>query len=220
MRWRTVNNSLPTGTVTFLFTDIEGSTPWWEREPEKMAAALQIHNIALRQAIEANGGIVFKIVGDSFQAAFSTAPQGLKAAIDGQRRMLSTTWNELGPLKVRMGLHTGEAEVDPGGDEYSVSHTKNRAARIMSAASGGQILLSHESTNLVERSLPEGVTLKDVGEHHLKGMDILEHLYQVLAQDLQADFPPLVTFIQYPTDELQCQEGNFSWQKFGRYLAH
>ena len=168
-----MNNStptIPTGTVTFLFTDIQGSTPLWEREPEKMAVALQIHNNALRSAIEANGGVVFKTVGDAFQAAFATAPQALKAAIEGQRVLQSAAWNELGPLAVRMGLHTGEAELDPGGDEYAVSHTKNRIGRIHSVASGGQILLSQETADLVVRTLPEGVSLKDLGEHRLKGM--------------------------------------------------
>src|SRR5450759_3384504 len=100
MLWRNMNNSLPTGTITFLFTDIQGSTPIWEREPQKMAVALQIHNTALRQAIEDNGGIVFKIVGDEFNASFPTAPQALRAAIDGQHRLQSAPWNELGPLKV------------------------------------------------------------------------------------------------------------------------
>ena len=96
-----------------------------------MAEALQIHNAALWGAIEANGGAVFKVVGDSFQAAFDTAPQALRAAIEGQKALQTASWNELGELKVRMGLHTGEAELDPavgtrGGDEYAVSHTKNR----------------------------------------------------------------------------------------------
>jgi class 3 adenylate cyclase len=104
------NSALPIGTVTFLFTDIEGSTPLWEREPEKMAAALQTHNAALRQAIEAHSGVVFKTVGDAFQAAFDTSLEALEASIEGQRRLHSAAWNELGPLKVRMGLHTGEAE--------------------------------------------------------------------------------------------------------------
>ena len=182
---------LPTGTITFLFTDIQGSTPLWEREPEKMAAALQVHNAALRRAIESNGGVVFKVVGDAFNAAFSTAPQALKAAIEGQRALESAPWNELGALKVRMGIHTGEAELDPGGDEYAVSHTKNRVSRIMSAGHGGQILLSQECADLVMRSLPEGVALKDMGEHHLKGLLHPEHLFQVLAPGLEDNFPPL-----------------------------
>ena len=191
---------LPTGTITFLFTDIQGSTPLWEREPEKMAAALQVHNAALRRAIESNGGVVFKVVGDAFNAAFSTAPQALKAAIDGQRALESAPWNELGPLKVRMGIHTGEAELDPDGDEYAVSHTKNRVSRIMSAGHGGQILLSEETADLVRRKLPEGVTLKDLGEQRLKGMEWLENLYQVCAPGLPQDFPPLVTAITHPNN--------------------
>jgi predicted ATPase/class 3 adenylate cyclase len=182
---------LPTGTVTFLFTDIEGSTPLWEREPEKMAAALQVHNAALRQAIEAHDGVAFKTVGDEFQVAFPTAPQALSSAIQAQRLLQEASWNELGPLKVRMGLHTGEAELDPGGDEYAVSHTKNRTARIMSAAHGGQVLLSAETRELVDHQLPSGVTLKDLGEHHLKGLLYPEHLHQVVVPGLRAEFPPL-----------------------------
>jgi predicted ATPase/class 3 adenylate cyclase len=200
---------LPAGTVTFLFTDIQGSTPLWEREPEKMAAALQIHNAALRQAIEANGGVVYKTVGDAFQAAFPTAPQALKAAIEGQRALLSAPWNELGPLAVRMGLHTGEAALDPGGDEYAVSHTKNRIGRIHSVASGGQILLSQETADLVARKLPEGVSLKDLGEHRLKGMQWLEHLYQACAPGLPSSFPPLATAITHPDHNLPLQMTSF-----------
>jgi len=113
---------------------------------------------------------VFKTVGDAFQAAFLTAPQALRAAIAGQRALQEAPWNELGELKVRMGLHTGEAELDPGGDEYAVSHTKNRIGRIMSAAHDGQILLSDETTKLVDHHLPESVTLKDLGEQRLKGL--------------------------------------------------
>jgi predicted ATPase/class 3 adenylate cyclase len=194
------SNSLPTGTVTFLFTDIQGSTPMWEREPEKMAEALQVHNTALRQAIEAHGGAVFKTVGDAFQAAFATAPQALKAAIEGQRNLQTAPWNELGALSVRMGLHTGEAELDPGGDEYAVCHAKNRIGRIHSAAHGGQVLLSQETADLVLRVLPEGISLKNLGEHRLKGMQWLEHLYQVVAPDLSQEFPPLATAITHPNN--------------------
>jgi predicted ATPase/class 3 adenylate cyclase len=184
---------LPTGTVTFLFTDIQGSVTLWERTPEPMAAALQMHNTVLHQAIRANGGTVFKTVGDSVQAVFPTASQALKAAIEAQRGLLSASWNELGPLQVRMGLHTGEAELDPQSDEYKVSHTKNRVSRIMSAAHGGQILISQAVAVLLGVQLPEGVSLKDMGEHHLKGLLNTEQLYQVLGPGLAADFPPLVT---------------------------
>jgi class 3 adenylate cyclase len=136
---------LPTGTITFLFTDIEGSTPLWEQHPQQMAEALKIHNSVLRQAIEANAGMVFKTVGDAFQAAFPTAPQALKAAIEGQHALQAASWNELGPLKVRMGLHTGEAELDPGGHEYAVSHTKNRIGLypFRRPRGAGLVLVSH-----------------------------------------------------------------------------
>ena len=200
---------LPAGTITFLFTDIQGSTPLWERAPEKMGAALQIHNAALRQAIETHGGVIFKTVGDAFQAAFATAPQALKAAIDGQRALQSAPWNELGPLNVRMGLHTGEAEPDPGGDEYAVSHAKNRIGRIHSVACGGQIVLSQETADLVRRTLTDGVTLKDMGEHRLKGMQWLEHLYQVCAPGLSSSFPPLATAIIHPMHNLPLQLTSF-----------
>ena len=192
--------ALPTGTVTFLFTDIVGSTPLWERQPDLMAAALEIHNHVLREAIEAEGGVVFKTVGDAFQTAFPTASQALRAAISGQSALKTADWNELGELKVRMGLHTGEAELDSGGDEYAVSHTKNRVARIMSAAHGGQVLLSQETKELVDHQLPEGVALKDLGEHRLKGMQWLEHLHQVSAPGLQEEFPALSTTISHPNN--------------------
>jgi class 3 adenylate cyclase len=192
-------STLPIGTITFLFTDIVGSTPLWETQPERMAAALQIHHATLRDAIEAHGGVVFKTVGDAFQSAFSTALQALKAAIEGQKALQSASWNELGELKVRMGLHTGEAELAHDGDEYAVSHTKNRVARIMSAAHGGQVLLSQETADLVDHQLPEGVALKDLGEHRLKGMQWLERLFQVCSLGLPVEFPPLATAITHPT---------------------
>jgi len=188
---RLISNMLPTGTVTFLFTDIEGSTPLWEREPEKMAAALQTHNAALRKTIEAHSGVIFKTVGDEFQAAFPTASQALRAAIDGQRALVSATWNALGPLKVRMGLHTGKADLDPSGDEYEVSHTKNRVGRIMSAAHGRQVLVSLSTAELLRGNLPSEVTLRDLGEHHLKGLRHPEHIFQVLSPGLPSEFTPL-----------------------------
>jgi predicted ATPase/class 3 adenylate cyclase len=191
------SKTLPTGTVTFLFTDIVGSTPLWERQPDLMAQAVGIHNTALRGPIEAHGGVVFKIVGDAFQAAFPTALQALKAAIEAQQTLLNAGWNEVGPLKVRMGLHTGEAELDPKGDEYAVSHTKNRVARIMSAAHGGQVLISLETKGLVDHQLPSSFTLLDLGEHRLKGMTVPEHLFQARAPGLESTFPLLASTIAH-----------------------
>ncbi len=193
---------LPTGTVTFLFTDIQGSTPLWERVPEAMQTAVALHQSLLGRAIEANGGVVFKIVGDAFQAAFPLASQALSAAISAQRELQSAVWPEkTGLLKVRMGVHTGPAEVIHAPNaaaagtisDYAVSHTLNRSGRIMSAGHGGQILLSREAADLVERDLPSEVTLKYLGEHHLKGMARSEHLFQVYAPGLPDIFPPLVS---------------------------
>ncbi len=177
-------SQLPVGTVTFLFTDIEGSTPLWEKLPKAMRPAEYLHHTILREAIESNGGVVFDIVGDAFCAVFPQAPDSLAAAIAAQRGLHALDWPaEIGEIKVRMGIHVGPAELAPDGS-YALSHTLNRVARVMSAGYGGQILLSQEAKDLVARELPEGVTLKDLGEHHLKGMAILEHIHQVYAPGL------------------------------------
>jgi class 3 adenylate cyclase len=165
-----MNNNLPSGTVTFLFTDIQGSTPLWEQVPAAMQVAIAQHHHILRQAIESNGGTVYQIIGDAFQAAFRLASQGLNAALDAQRALKAASWPEsTGPLSVRMGIHTGSAEIDPNDDApYAVSHTLNRAARIMSVGHGGQILLSQETAYLASRELPDQVHFKDLGEHQRK----------------------------------------------------
>ncbi len=192
---------LPSGTVTFLFTDIEGSTNLWEKMPDEMRLSLAQHHTILRQSIEANGGHVFQIIGDAFQAVFRLAVQGLAAALAAQRALQSASWGKTGMLMVRMGLNTGPAELDRSGDApYEVSHTLNRVARVMSAGHGGQILLSQESADLVRRELPEGVTLADLGEHLLKGMQWPEHLFQACASGLPQTFPPLATGIAHPSN--------------------
>ena len=171
---------LPSGMVSFLFTDIQDSTPLWEKLPKEMSDAAVQHNAILRQSIESGGGQVYQIIGDAFQAAFRLASDARDAAISAQRQLQAVEWGATGPLKVRMGIHTGPAELDPlGNAPYQVSHTLNRTAHIMSAAHGGQILLSQETADLVDRELSEGVSLNDQGEHHLKGLKRLEHLYQV-----------------------------------------
>jgi predicted ATPase/class 3 adenylate cyclase len=191
--------SFPSGIVTFLFTDIEGSTPLWEQMPEAMQAAVKQHHAILRQSIVGNGGQVFQVVGDAFQAAFRLASDGLCAALSAQRALYDAHWGPTGPLKVRIGLHTGPAELDSHGDApYQVGHALNRAARVMSAGYGGQILLSQEAADLMERELPEGVSLLDLGQHQLKGLQRMEHLYQVVAPDLPHHFPPLPTGLAHP----------------------
>jgi predicted ATPase/class 3 adenylate cyclase/tetratricopeptide (TPR) repeat protein len=180
----------PTGTVTFLFTDIEGSTTLWELHPAAMQAALSRHNAILHNAIGNQDGQVFKMIGDAFQAAFAHPTGALLAAIDAQRSLAKEEWSETGQIKVRMGIHTGEAQLDESGD-YAVSHTLNRAARISSAGHGGQILISLATAELLRDRLPEGVQLIDKGHHTLKGMTRPERIFQVCHPDLISHFPPL-----------------------------
>ena len=192
---------LPSGTVTFLFTDIQDSTSLWEKMPKEMSDAVAQHHAILRQSIESSAGQVYQIIGDAFQAAFRLASEALNAAITAQRQLQALDWGVTGALKVRMGIHTGPAELDPlGNAPYQVSHTLNRAACIMSAAHGGQMLLSQETADLVDRELSDGVSLKDQGEHHLKGLKRLEHLYQVLAPGVALEFPSLASGVDNPNN--------------------
>jgi predicted ATPase/class 3 adenylate cyclase len=188
--------ALPTGTVTFLFTDIEGSTPLWERDPAAMGAAVARHHAILHAAAEAHSGHVFKVVGDEFQISFELPAQALEAALVAQRALRDEAWGATGPLKVRMGLHTGPAGLVDGvlnTRDYAVSHTLNRVARIRSAGHGGQVLLSLATAELLGGHLPQDTTLRDLGEHTLKGLARPEHIFQVVVPDLAADFPPLVS---------------------------
>ena len=187
--------ALPEGTVTFLFTDIEGSTTLWEQHPDLMVEALGVHNQVLHQAIEAHGGVIFRLVGDAFYAAFSAAPRALAAAVAGQRGLAGAEWNKAGPLKVRMGIHSGEAYPNQAGD-YD-AHAMNRVARD-ECWSRRIILLSETSARLRERNSPGGIELLDLGKHRMKGMAWLEHLYQVRGSGLEKDFAPLRTLEAYP----------------------
>ena len=190
--------ALPTGTVTFLFTDIEGSTARWEQQRQAMQAALARHDAILREVIAVHGGHVFKTVGDAFCAAFATAPAALEAALAAQRALAGEDWGEgLGPLRVRMALHTGAAE-ERDGDYFGPP--LHRVARLLSTGHGGQILLSHVTEELVCDQLPAGVELRDVGEHRLKDLGRPEHVFQLVAPDLQADFPPLKSLDARPNN--------------------
>jgi class 3 adenylate cyclase len=187
-------SSPPTGTVTFLFTDIEGSTRLWEQDSSAMQVALARHDELLRSAIESNGGHVFKTVGDAFCCAFPTAPDALKAGLEAQRRLLSSGWNQTGPLLVRMALHTGAAQERDG--DYFGSPV-NRVARLMSAAHGGQVLLSLPTQELVRDQLPAGAALMDLGEKNLKDLFRPERVFQLLAPGLPSEYPPLRTLDAY-----------------------
>lgn len=185
-------SELPHGTVTFLFTDIEGSTKLWEQHPEAMRLALARHDTLLRQAIETLGGVVFKTVG----AAFATAPDALAAALSAHL-LLEETWEGTGPLRVRMGLHTGTAE-ERDGDYFG--QTLNRVARLQGVGHGQQTLLSHTTYALVCNSLPPDVSLQDMGQHRLKDLLAPEHVWQLRHPALPAEFPPLKSLDYLPTN--------------------
>jgi len=194
---------LPTGTVTFLFTDIEGSTRLWQEFPGTMKDALARHHTLLQHAIESHGGYVFQIVGDGFCAAFRTAHEGLAAALAGQRSLERERWGETGPIRVRMALHTGSVDVHAGrykSGEYASGLTLSRAARLLSAGHGGQILLSHATQQLACDRLPPQVELRDLGEQRVRDLVRPEHVFQVVVPDLPSAFPPLKTLDLLPNN--------------------
>ena len=177
-----VPSSLPAGTVTFLFSDIEDSTRLWEEMPAEMAAALEVHDGIVRGTIEQHGGYVFATGGDGFCAAFSTAPDAAEAAVEIQQKLLAEP--DAVPFGVRIGLHTGEA-TERNRDYFGPE--VNRAARLMSAAHGGQIVVS-DTTKVLLRSR---LTLRPLGDHRLRGLGRRMAVHQVVADGLPSEFPPL-----------------------------
>ncbi len=191
-------NSRPTGTVTFLFTDIEGSTKRWEAYPQQMRAALQRHDTILRSAIERHSGHVFKTMGDAFCAAFSSPNDAIQATLDAQHALHREPWPQgIGSVAVRAALHTGTPE-EWDGDYFGPP--VNRVARLLSAGHGGQTLLSLATQELVRDDLPAGVELLDMGERRLKDLFRPEHVFQLLAQDLPSNFPSLKTLDARPNN--------------------
>jgi len=178
----------PTGTITFLFTDIEGSSRLWERHPVDMGPALSRHDAIVRSAMEGNGGYIFKTAGDAFYGAFETTAGALAAAAAAQRALFEHAWDETGPLRVRMAIHTGVAEFREN-DYFGPS--LNRVSRLLSAGHGGQTLLSFASEELVRDHLPTGASLRDLGERRLKDLNRPERIFQLVINGLPAEFPPL-----------------------------
>src|SRR6516162_1801687 len=176
-----MTTAAPSGVVTFLFTDVEGSTRRWENDAQAMRAALVVHDKVLRTVIEAYDGFLFSHTGDGFVAAFASPMSAVNAAIDAQR--------ELG-LPVRMGLATGEAELRDG-DYFGT--VLNRAARVMAAGHGGQILLAGSTAELLS-----GVDLVDLGPRRLRDLPTPITVFQVQADGLRTDFPPLRTLDPSP----------------------
>ncbi|HXY92986.1 MAG TPA: adenylate/guanylate cyclase domain-containing protein [Acidimicrobiia bacterium] len=178
---------LPTGTVTFLFTDLEGSTRLWQEHPEAMKDALARHDEILRVAITAHDGHVVKMTGDGAHAAFADATSAVRAARDAQVALAGEEWGETGPLRVRMGVHTGPAEARDG-DYYGTA--VNRAARLMSASHGGQVVVSL-TTQEVLLDAGAGVDLADLGEHRLRDLSRAERVFQLRGDGIDQAFPPL-----------------------------
>ncbi|HEV8339255.1 MAG TPA: tetratricopeptide repeat protein [bacterium] len=188
---------LPTGTVTFLFTDIEGSTRLWEAHPDQMKGAVARHDTLLREAVEAHSGHIFKTVGDAVDAVFVRATDAVAAAVAAQRALTAEPWLVPGGLRVRMALSTGVAD-EREGDYFGPP--LNRAARLMRAAHGGQILLLPSTHELVRDALLEGVRVRDLGEHRLRDLARPEHIYQVIGIGLPGEFPPLRTLARIPNN--------------------
>lgn len=151
----------PTGTVTFLFTDIEGSTRLAQQNPDAMPALLARHHEILNQSIKSYNGYVFQIIGDAFCVSFHTVVDGLHAAIEVQRQLQNEEWGDT-PIKVRMGIHTGAAQIKDDG-QYSGYSAMALTQRLMSAGHGGQILLSDTSENLLHGQLLQDIQLRDLG---------------------------------------------------------
>jgi len=189
--------SLPTGTVTFLFSDIEGSTQRWEMHREAMKAAVARHEELMSAAIAQHGGYIFKIMGDAFCAAFPSAPQAVRAAIDAQRALTSEDFSAVGGVHVRMGLHTGFSE-ERNGDYFGPA--VNRVARLMSIGHGGQVLLSGVTRDLAHNDLRADVALIDLGSHRLKDLTEAEQVWQLTIEGLPASFPPLKSLETIPNN--------------------
>jgi formylglycine-generating enzyme required for sulfatase activity/class 3 adenylate cyclase len=190
----TMTASLPTGAVTFLFTDIEGSTERWEHHRAAMQAALERHDALLRAAIESHHGHVFKTVGDAFCAAFHTPLDALAAAVDAQRAVAAEDWSGYGAgfpsLSIRMGVHTGVAQ-ERGGDYFGPA--VNRTARLEAAGHGGQVLLSMSTQQLVQGDLPADWSVRDWGTHRLKDLRYADRIFQLEVVGLQDVATPLRT---------------------------
>ncbi len=182
--------ALPTGTVTFLLTDIEGSTGLWEKKGEAFRAALSLHHALLRKEFHRHGGYEFKEAGDGFMAAFSSVGDALACAVAGQRALGAQAWPEgIGSVLVRMALHTGDAELEEG--DYH-GPTLHRASRILNAAHGGQTLCSEATSSLLRRDLETEVRLRDIGVYRLRDVELPERLFQVeFAAMAKKEYPPL-----------------------------
>ena len=203
--------NLPSGTLTFLFTDLESSTELWEKFPQEMKSVLAMHDSILKEAVKSNNGTIVKTTGDGIHAVFSTAVEAVDAALYGQRKIKTAVFSANAELsiRVRMGIHTGESELRDG-DYYGT--TLNRAARIMSIAHGGQVLLSETTLKVCREQISKNVSTLDLGEHRLKGIAAPEHIFQLCHPDLVNEFPPLKSLASFKHN-LHIQSSTFIGRK-------
>lgn len=190
---------LPTGTVTFLMTDVESSTQAWNESPKAARQALEHHDRVVSEAVGRSRGQMVESgrEGDSILAVFTQATDAVECALDLQRALQKETWPGGRTLHVRVAVHTGEADLENG---HYVGIALYRCARIMATAHGGQTLLSTATQQLVADALPYGVTLLDLGAHHLRDLSRPEHIYQLVHDDLRRDFPPLKSAAVFPNN--------------------
>jgi len=200
-----MRTTAPTGTVAFLFTDVEASTRRWERYGHAMRDAVRLHDRILRDEIESRGGYVFKTIGDAFCAAFSTAATAIEAAVAAQRRLGREDFGGVDGLHVRMAIHAGETD-ERDGDYFGTA--VNRTARLLSAGHGGQILISGFATDLALAALPGDVTLRHLGEVALRDVKDPERVYQPIGRELRAEFKPLRA-LETPPNNLPRQATSF-----------
>ncbi len=192
--------TLPTGTVTFFFSDIEGSTKMAERLGDAWPALLDAHRDVIRRAITDAGGTEVGTEGDSFFVAFASAPAAVVAAVAAQRGLAEHDWPEGVEIRIRIGLHTGEASLAGDTADNYIGLDVHRAARIAAAGHGGQVLLSDATRILTETSLPEGVTVRDLGERRLRDLTRPERIHQLVIESLPSEFPPLKTLDATPNN--------------------
>ncbi|MDQ6932201.1 MAG: adenylate/guanylate cyclase domain-containing protein [Candidatus Eremiobacteraeota bacterium] len=178
----------PSGTVAFLFTDIEGSTQRWHDHRDAMEAAVRRHDFLMANSITSHGGYIFKTIGDAFCAAFPTVPQAVDAALSAQRRIKAEDWSAMGGLRIRMAVHAGHAD-ERNGDYFGP--TVNCVARLLAIGHGEQVLLSAVATDLMKADMPPETSLVDLGLYRLKDSTTPERVYQLVAFGLPSKFAPL-----------------------------
>jgi class 3 adenylate cyclase len=180
--------SIPSGTITFVFTDIEGSTQRWDRDRAAMEEAVRRHDVLMREAVAAHNGYIFKTLGDAFCAAFARPEEAVAAIFDAQCALGAEDFSAVDGLRVRAAVHTGTADER---DRDYFGPAVNRVARLLGIAHGAQVLVSGVTSDLVQGSLPSQASLRDLGEHRLKDLSRPEYVYQLVGPSLIADFPPL-----------------------------